>query len=77
MSAFLAAAQLMDLVNYIAASASMDVGLYLLRAQSGLAAMQRVKFEPRPESRRSRNADAPPFSGLGPIIGHSAFGSGR
>ena len=34
MSAFLAAAQLMDLVNYIAASTSIDVGPCLLRAQS-------------------------------------------
>jgi len=58
MSAFLAAAQPMDLVNYIAASASIDVGPCLLRAQTGLAAAQRVKFEDRPESRRSRNADA-------------------
>ena len=33
MSAFLAAAQLLDLVNHLAASASMDVGPCLLRAR--------------------------------------------
>ena len=52
----------MDLVNYISASANVGTEACLLWARSGLAAAQRIMFEPRPESSRSLNAETSLFS---------------